>query len=191
MAATWWQGLPLAIMLGLSMAAIGFNIEHDGGHQAYSNHAWVNRVMAMTMDLIGASSYVWHWKHVVVHHTYTNLTGHDADIDLGFLGRLTPHQKRFRFHRWQHFYLWPLYGANIIKWHAATIQRRRSFSFPARVVRLIRRWAIRLGPMLTLSSPTLVTCSEVLRSSFLVLKAHESSRPGSETPLRTLNAHLF
>ena len=102
-AATWWQALPLAIMLGLSMAGIGFNIEHDCGHQAYSNHAWVNRLMAMTMDLIGASSYVWHWKHVVVHHTYTNLTGHDADIELGFLGRLTPHQRRFRFHRWQHF----------------------------------------------------------------------------------------
>lgn len=116
-AATWWQALPLAILLGLSMSFIGFNIEHDGSHQGYSNYAWVNRLMAMTMDLIGASSYVWHWKHVVVHHTYTNLTGHDADIDVGFLGRLTPHQKRFTFHRWQHFYLWPLYGVNIIKWH--------------------------------------------------------------------------
>jgi linoleoyl-CoA desaturase len=116
-AATWWQALPLAILLGLSMSAIGFNIEHDGAHQAYSNYAWVNRLTAMTMDLIGASSYVWHSKHVVVHHTYTNVTGHDADIDLGFLGRLTPHQKRFKFHRWQHFYLWPLYGVNVIKWH--------------------------------------------------------------------------
>ncbi len=116
-ATTWWQAVPLAVVLGLSMAAIGFNIEHDGGHQAYSDHAWVNRLMAMTMDLIGASSYTWHWKHVVVHHTYTNLTGHDTDIDLGFLGRLTPHQRRFRFHRWQHFYLWPLYGVNVIKWH--------------------------------------------------------------------------
>jgi linoleoyl-CoA desaturase len=116
-AATWWQALPLAILLGLSMAAIGFNIEHDGSHQAYSKYAWINRLMAMTMDLIGASSYVWHWKHVVVHHTYTNVTGHDADIELGFLGRLTPHQKRFKFHRWQQFYLWPLYGVNVIKWH--------------------------------------------------------------------------
>lgn len=116
-AATWWQALPLAILLGLSMAAIGFNIEHDGSHQAYSRYAWINRLMAMTMDLIGASSYVWHWKHVVVHHTYTNLTGHDTDIELGFLGRLTPHQKRFGFHRWQQFYLWPLYGVNVIKWH--------------------------------------------------------------------------
>ena len=116
-AATWWQALPLAFLLGLSMAAIGFNIEHDGGHQSYSNHSWVNRLMAMTLDLIGASSYVWHWKHGVVHHTYTNVTGHDADIDLGFVGRLTPHQQRLRFHRWQHFYLWPLYGVNVIKWH--------------------------------------------------------------------------
>ena len=33
-AATWWQAVQLAIMLGLSMAAICFNIEHDGGHQA-------------------------------------------------------------------------------------------------------------------------------------------------------------
>ena len=53
----------------------------------------------------------------MVHHTYVNITGHDADIELGVLGRLTPHQKRFRFHRWQQFYLWPLYGVNIIKWH--------------------------------------------------------------------------
>ncbi len=113
----WWQALPLAVLLGLSMASIGFNIEHDGGHRSYSNYAWVNRLMAMTMDLIGASSYVWHWKHVVVHHTYVNITEHDADIDLGFLGRLTPHQARFGFHRWQHLYLWPLYGLNIIKWH--------------------------------------------------------------------------
>ena len=116
-AVSWWQGLLLAALLGLTMAAIGFNIEHDGSHHSYSNHAWINRLAAMTMDLIGASSYVWHWKHVVVHHTYVNITGHDADIDISFFGRLTPHQKRFGIHRWQHFYLWPLYGLNVIKWH--------------------------------------------------------------------------
>lgn len=116
-AETWWQALPLALLLGLLMAAIGFNIEHDGGHQAYSEHSWVNRLMAMTLDLLGASSYVWHWKHGVVHHTYVNVTDHDADIDVSPLGRFTPHQRRYAFHRWQQFYLWPLYGLNVIKWH--------------------------------------------------------------------------
>src|SRR6185503_18533864 len=38
-AGSWWQALPLAVLLSLSMAAIGFNIEHDGSHHSYSNHA--------------------------------------------------------------------------------------------------------------------------------------------------------
>jgi len=117
LASTWWQALPLSILLGFTMAAIGFNIEHDGGHNSYSDYAIVNQLMAMTLDLVGASSYVWHWKHGVVHHTYANITGHDVDIDLGAIGRLTPHQKRLSFHRWQHFYLWPLYGLIVVKWH--------------------------------------------------------------------------
>jgi linoleoyl-CoA desaturase len=113
----WWQAFPIAILLSLTVAAIGFNIEHDGGHHAYSNHKWINRLMAMTLDLVGASSYVWHWKHSVVHHTYVNITDHDADIDVTPLGRFTPHQPRFSFHRFQQFYLWPLYCLNVIKWH--------------------------------------------------------------------------
>jgi len=114
---TWWQALPLAILLALATASIGFNVQHDGGHHAYSNYAWVNQMMAMTLDVIGGSSYHWHWKHGIIHHTYVNITGVDSDIDLRGLGRLTPHQRRFAFHRWQHWYLWPLYGLMVIKWH--------------------------------------------------------------------------
>ena len=33
----WRHGLLLAVLLGLSAAGIGFNVEHDGGHQAYSS----------------------------------------------------------------------------------------------------------------------------------------------------------
>jgi linoleoyl-CoA desaturase len=116
MAATWWQALPLAILLGLVIAAIGFNIQHDGKHQAYSRHPWINQAAALTLDLMGGSSYIWHWKHNIFHHTYVNITGHDSDIDFGILGRLTPHQKRYPFHRWQHLYLWSLYALLGIGW---------------------------------------------------------------------------
>jgi len=116
-AQTWWQALPLAVLLGLATAAIGFNIQHDGGHRAYSNHASVNQLMAMTLDMIGGSSYQWHWKHAIFHHTYVNIMGHDTDIAMGAIGRLTPHQRRYWFHRWQQFYLWPLYGLLAINWH--------------------------------------------------------------------------
>ena len=116
-AQAWWQALPVAVLLGLVTAGIGFNVQHDGGHQAYSEHPWVNKLMAFWLDLIGGSSYLWHYKHGVFHHTYVNITHEDTDIDLGMLARLTPHQKRYWFHRWQHLYIWPLYGLFVIKWH--------------------------------------------------------------------------
>jgi hypothetical protein len=58
-AETRWQAVPLALMLGVSMALAGFNIQHDGGHHSYSRRTWVNKLAAMTLDLIGASSYLW------------------------------------------------------------------------------------------------------------------------------------
>src|SRR6267142_3486272 len=77
-----WQGLPLAVLLGLATAEIGFNIQHDGSHKAYSDRPWINKLMAMSLDMVGGSSYVWRWKHVVFHHMYVNVEGHDTDIDL-------------------------------------------------------------------------------------------------------------
>src|SRR5262249_15602527 len=103
-AQSWLQALGLAILLGLSAAGIGFNTQHDGGHRAYSSYFWVNKLMATTLDVLGGSSYLWHWKHAVFHHSYVNIAGHDTDINLGMFARLTPHQKRFMFHRWQHLY---------------------------------------------------------------------------------------
>lgn len=116
-ASTWWQALAFAILVGLALPAIGFNIMHDGSHGAFSRYRWVNRLAAMTLDMVGGSSYNWHQKHNVAHHTYVNITGHDSDIELGVFGRLSPHQRWLPFHRWQHYYLWPLYGFIIPKWH--------------------------------------------------------------------------
>jgi len=114
-ARTAWQGLPLAVLLAFSTVLIGFNIQHDAGHLAYSERRWVNRLMAMTMDMIGASSFDWFWKHAVIHHRFVNIMGYDNDSDIEPLGRLTPHQPRRRGHRWQHFYLWPVYGLEVVK----------------------------------------------------------------------------
>src|SRR2546426_2428231 len=70
---TWWQGLLLAVLLGLLAAGIGFNIQHDGGHQAYSNHPWVNKLMAMTLELIGGSSPLWGGEHAGPAHNHVNI----------------------------------------------------------------------------------------------------------------------
>lgn len=115
-ATAWWQALPLAVALGLTIVAIGFNIMHDANHDAYSERQWVNRVMTMTLDLVGGSSHFWRWKHNVFHHTFVNVVGYDTDINLVGLGRLTPHHRHAWFHRWQHLYVWLLYGAFALKW---------------------------------------------------------------------------
>jgi linoleoyl-CoA desaturase len=114
---SYWTVIPCAVALGLAMAAIGFNIQHDGGHRAYSDHSWINKIMALTLDLMGGSSYLWDWKHNSIHHTYPNVNGQDDDINIGYLGRLAPEQPRFWFHRLQGIYMWLLYGFLAIKWH--------------------------------------------------------------------------
>ncbi len=115
-ATAWWQAIPLAVSLGLAVAALGFNIQHDGGHRAYSRYPWINRIMASSLDLAGGSSYIWNHKHNTLHHTYSNIDEHDDDIAIGVLGRFSPEQKRMRFHRLQHFYMWMLYAMLLIKW---------------------------------------------------------------------------
>ncbi len=129
-----WQAVPLAISLGLAVAGIGFSVMHDGSHGSYSPHPGVNKLMARSLDLLGGSSFVWQRKHNVLHHTWPNLEGVDDDIDTGALARLSPGQPRRFHHRFQHLYMWPLYGFLAVKWQLhddfATIVRGRMSGRP-------------------------------------------------------------
>jgi linoleoyl-CoA desaturase len=114
---TWWEAALLAVSLALAVAGTGFAIQHDANHGAYSGNALINRIMGSALDLLGASSYLWHWKHNIFHHTFTNIEGADHDLDAKPFGRLAPDQARYGAHRFQHIYLWLLYGFMLPKWH--------------------------------------------------------------------------
>jgi linoleoyl-CoA desaturase len=107
-ASTWWQVVPLTISLGLATAGVGFNIQHDGGHGSFSRRKAVNRMTALSLNLIGGSSYFWNFKHNVIHHQFTNIEGVDADIEAEPFLRLAPGQRRHWYHRFQHYYVWGL-----------------------------------------------------------------------------------
>lgn len=113
----WWQALPLTVSLGLALAAVGFNVGHDGNHGAGSPSKLVNRSLGAFYDLLGGSSYIWRFKHNVLHHSYPNVDGLDDDIDLGPICRMSRHQPRLPHHRLQHLYMWPLYMLIIPKWN--------------------------------------------------------------------------
>jgi linoleoyl-CoA desaturase len=115
-AQTWWQALPLAVSVALAMAGIGFNVQHDGNHGAYSSHAALNKLAALSLNLLGGDAYFWRYKHNIAHHTYPNISGADNDINMGPLARLSPHDRRYWFHRFQYIYVWALYALLAVKW---------------------------------------------------------------------------
>jgi linoleoyl-CoA desaturase len=107
----------LSLSSGLAMAGIGFCIMHDGNHDAFSSIPGVNKLAGFTLDLLGGSSYYWHQKHNVLHHTYPNISGLDDDIEVGSpMVRLAPWQPRHFHHRFQHLYVWALYALFPLGW---------------------------------------------------------------------------
>ncbi|MDA2919971.1 acyl-CoA desaturase [Desulfobacterota bacterium AH_259_B03_O07] len=112
-----WGIILASVSLSFALNALSFNVMHDAIHGAYSKHKIVNKLMGHWLDLIGGSSYIWNFKHNHDHHSYPNITGHDGDVEVGVFARFTPHQKKYFFHRFQHIYIWFLYGFLAIKWH--------------------------------------------------------------------------
>ena len=111
-----WLAAALTLSIALAMAGVGFSVMHDANHGAYSRSPRVNWAWGLALDLVGASSYVWRFRHNVLHHTYPNIDGMDVAVDAGVLLRFAPTQRLRAFHRWQHVYAWPLYGLIAMKW---------------------------------------------------------------------------
>ncbi len=104
------------VLLGIVVAAIGFNIMHDGAHGSFSRHKWLNTAAAFTLNVLGGSSFMWNVKHNVIHHAYTNIDGVDDDIDIQPWLRMSSTQPRLKMHRYQHIYFWVLYALLYILW---------------------------------------------------------------------------
>ncbi|RQO32700.1 acyl-CoA desaturase [Taibaiella sp. KBW10] len=111
-----WVNIIMCALLGLTFSLIGFNVMHDGGHGSYSEKKWLNNVMGHSLNIMGASTFLWKFKHNIMHHTYTNIEGHDEDIDIKPFIRTTREQKLYYMHRFQHIYSIFLYSLTYIFW---------------------------------------------------------------------------
>src|SRR5688500_12700739 len=96
--AVFWQIIE-SVILGCVVAAIGFNVMHDGAHGSFSKYKWVNGLAAFSLNLLGGNSFMWNMKHNVIHHAYTNVEGMDDDIDIQPWLRMTASQKKYRMHK--------------------------------------------------------------------------------------------
>ncbi len=114
---TAWAMLPLAVLLGMFCAFVGFNICHDAIHGAFSSNKTVNTIFSAVFNLVGANPYVWTITHNAVHHTYTNIPGHDEDIDVApGLIRISDEEPVNKLQRYQHWYAFPLYSLASLSW---------------------------------------------------------------------------
>jgi len=123
-----WVMLLLSVVIGIGMAGIGMNVMHDGNHGSYSNKSWVNKFMGGTIYILAGNVYNWQVQHNVLHHTYTNIHGHDEDLDAGRIIRFTQEAEWHRFHKFQHYYSVFLYGLLTFNWALTTdFKQMRSY----------------------------------------------------------------
>jgi linoleoyl-CoA desaturase len=105
-----------SVLLGVTVASIGFNIMHDGAHGSFSKSPVLNKMAAVTLGFLGGSHFMWNVKHNIIHHAYTNIDGVDDDIDAKPFLRMASTQKKYKFHRFQHWYFWFFYCWLYIYW---------------------------------------------------------------------------
>lgn len=111
-----WLQFILWAVIGFFTAFVGVNISHDAIHGSLSRHKRMNKFLGYSFNVIGANAYLWGIMHNIVHHTYTNIEGHDEDIaSVPFL-RMSPHQKLRKIHRYQYWYAFLFYGLGSLSW---------------------------------------------------------------------------
>ena len=105
---TSWLFWGLWLLMGVGLAGIGMSVMHDGNHGAYSKNKVVNKLMGLTLNLVGGSAKNWKIQHNRMHHTFTNVHEMDPDISPLPMLRFSPNAKYFSFHKIKDFLLYLL-----------------------------------------------------------------------------------
>jgi linoleoyl-CoA desaturase len=104
------------IIMGIGMAGVGMGLMHDANHSAFSKNQKVNKMLSNSMYLLGGFPANWQYQHNTLHHGFTNIDGHDQDIDPAGILRFSPHKPLYKIHKLQFIYAWFLYGLMTLLW---------------------------------------------------------------------------
>jgi linoleoyl-CoA desaturase len=105
-----WVSLVLWFTMGVGIAGIGMSVMHDACHGSYSKSEWVNNTLGGTLYLLGNNVLNWKIQHNVLHHTYTNISGIDEDINTKGPIRLAFKTLLKKHHRFQFIFAFFFYG---------------------------------------------------------------------------------
>lgn len=107
------------LTMGFGLAGIGMSVMHDANHGAYSSRPFINQFVSLSLTLVGGDNKNWKTQHNILHHTYTNIHGHDRDIDNKVIMRFSPAGKYKKIQRFQVFYVFVFYSIMTLYWTTA------------------------------------------------------------------------
>lgn len=109
--------LILWVLMGIGMAGLGMVLMHDANHGAFSKNPKLNQFLGKSLYLLGGYPKNWIYQHNTLHHGFTNIEGHDEDIEPpAGLMRFSPHKPRKKIHAYQHIYAWFFYSLMTVSW---------------------------------------------------------------------------
>lgn len=99
------------VIFAIVSSQMGVNIMHDGNHGAWTSNKWLSYFAGMTLDLAGGTSVVYRRSHNFGHHGCVNHFELDRAFDTSYpIFRLHKFQPKMPMHKYQHIYMWLLYG---------------------------------------------------------------------------------
>lgn len=108
-----------SLIMGLGLAGIGMSVMHDANHGAYSASPFINQLVSLSLTVVGGDNKNWKTQHNILHHTYTNIHGHDRDIDNKVIMRFSPAGKHYAIQRIQVAYVFVFYAIMTLYWTTA------------------------------------------------------------------------
>ncbi len=105
-----WAGILLYLLMGVGISGIGMCVMHDANHSSYSRNQGLNRLLGLSLNLMGGDAYNWKIKHNKLHHVFTNIYGKDEDIQSRAILRFAYSSPLKPYHRYQYLYAWFFYS---------------------------------------------------------------------------------
>ena len=70
---------------------------------------FINKIMGSSIYFLAGNVFNWKIQHNLLHHTYTNILGHDEDLEAGRVLRFSKNAEWMPHHRFQHLYFFFLF----------------------------------------------------------------------------------
>lgn len=97
------------MLLGVALIIFFLNTAHDLAHDTFFKSKKLNKQFMYLFDFLGDDHTIWKIRHVVYHHSYSNVKHWDKDIRQSKMVRILPNAVYRSFHQYQHVYMPFLY----------------------------------------------------------------------------------